>query len=270
MINRKELNNYFHNVLPAVYGAGEIVMAYITDNKSSSKKKDGSVVTKADWEAEKHITNHLKDVSDFPVVGEEAFSEGIADNIEGHEIFWLVDALDGTRAYVAGKKEFTVNIALIYQGKPALGMIYAPAYDECYYALADAGAYEIIDQNNRDLDQRLMIEQHKSNDLVITTSSIKPLPEMFERRFGHAAYQLKSHILHYSSYKFCLLAKGEADIYPRFGPICEWDTAAGHILVTEAGGQVISVKTGQEIRYGRFQNDFYQEAFLAGKKNITI
>lgn len=205
----------------------------------SQEKNDGSPVTEADRRAEAIILAGLADLAaEIAVISEE--------NAESHSIraptrFFLVDPLDGTREFIRmdGKGAFTVNIALIEHGVPVAGVIYAPALDELYWGGRGHGAY--------------------FNDAQISTRTPDPSKLVALASRSHRDEQTNQWLADNgisetvsigSSLKFCLVARGEADIYPRFGPTMEWDTAAGHAILCAAGGKVEN-PDGSEFIYGK-------------------
>jgi len=230
------------------------------------KKPDGSPVTLTDAAAERIITDILKDMSPLPIVAEEAMHEGPAPSIEGTP-FWLVDALDGTRDFIRGGKDFTVNIALIDNGAPVFGIIHAPAHARTWWAAKDQGAYRIIGHDTVRIQMRAMPE----DGYHLLAGKQASQPGVLSDYLG--AYTVANTQPRASALKFCLIAEGSADVYPRKGNTYEWDTAAGDIIVREAGGMVIDLETKKPIVYGKANSNFENGGFIAGSrhafKNIT-
>lgn len=221
-------------------------------------KADDSPVTAADHLAEAIILRHLaRHAPDTVVVAEEQCAAGplpvVADE------FFLVDPLDGTKEFVHKRGEFTVNIALIRQATPALGVVYAPATGQLFagdVAAASAGRASLDPQNPLAAAlQPIRVRAAPAAGLTAVASR------------SHRTAQTDAYLSHYaiaevvavgSSLKFCLLAAGEADLYPRLGPTMEWDTAAGHAVLTAAGGRVVG-PDAQPLRYGKpqFRNSWF-------------
>lgn len=232
-------SNLVENLIPIAELAGEAIMRVHRQGVVSESKTDGSPVTEADRAAEKIILHGLQQIApDIAVVSEEdAQSHAMAPP----STYFLVDPLDGTREFLRsdGAGDFTVNIALIRVGNPVLGLIFAPARNELYWGIVgqeahrngerisvrnapEGGLTALASRSHRDADTNAWLAENGINN----TCSIG------------------------SSLKFCLLARGEADVYPRFGPTMEWDTAAGHAILVAAGGSV-SHPDGRPFTYGK-------------------
>lgn len=209
----------------------EIMKIYATDFDVETKA-DSSPVTQADQIAEDLITRGIREgiTNSFPIIGEEAFSSGKAPEI-GSGPFWLVDALDGTKSFISKNDEFTVNIALIEVGKPVLGIVHAPALGDTYWGSRNGAFVEHAGEPARTISCRLPEE----DGLVVVASRNHRSPELEDYISG---LNVKSSASAGSSLKFCLVASGNADIYPRLGRTMEWDIAAGHAVVSAAGGSV--------------------------------
>ena len=201
-------------------------------------KADGSPVTEADQRAEQVIVSGLSEhFPEIPVVAEEMVAAGVMPQTLGEQ-FFLVDALDGTKEFCSGRDEFTVNIALIHKSIPVLGVVYSPALKVLYSGEHDGAgkgvASRCVVSNAGKLVKREMIETRPSRDpqtIVATRSHMTPeTKEYLECCSGADLRSIGS------SLKFCLLAAGEADLYPRFGTTMEWDTAAGDAILRAAGG----------------------------------
>lgn len=240
-------------LLPVVLRAGAVEMEHFHNDVVVEKKRDDSPVTVADREAEEIITQALSELHpQIPVVGEEAVSAGILPETEG--TFFLVDALDGTRDFVAGRTEFTVNVALIVEHAPLFGVVYQPVTGRLFMTLGHDHAIEADVAPNASsaitLDQlemrRLATRQPDPGNLVVAVSRSHPSAELNAKLSELGIERL---IKVGSSLKFCLVARGEADVYPRLISISEWDTAAGHAIVTAAGGVVVTL-AGAPLSYG--------------------
>lgn len=233
--------------------AGEIIMGIYISDFTVTHKNDASPVTQADEQAEAVIAAGLSVLDPaIPLVAEEDMAKGAAPNILGGR-FWLVDPLDGTKEFIRRNGEFTVNIALIEHGVPVMGVVYAPALDRLYAGGRGLGALAVSAGTRRAITvrqadpQALVAVASKSHRTPETDAYLNRLPIAESRAAG-------------SSLKFCLVAEGSADIYPRFGATNEWDTAAGDAVLRAAGGGVVDF-TGQPLGYGK--PDFLNPHFLA-------
>jgi 3'(2'), 5'-bisphosphate nucleotidase len=222
--------------------AGEIVMEVFRSDFEVRSKADKSPVTEADERAEAFIVERLTALApDIPVVGEELYAAGQRPDISGG-VFWLVDALDGTSEFTKRGQDFTVNIALIEQGVPTLGVVHAPALGFTCWGSPN-GAFRKTGDGPA---ARIAARAPGPGGLVAVISK--------SHASNEAEYlkdeKIAGTVNRGSSLKFCLVAAGEADIYPRLGPTSEWDIAAGHALVAAAGGSVTQLD-GAPLAYGK-------------------
>jgi len=226
----------------------EIMKVYESDFKVY-EKDDKSPVTEADTIAETLITRSIREgvTAQYPIIGEEAFAAGTAPDA-GDGPFWLIDALDGTKSFVAKSDEFTVNIALIEAGQPVLGVVHAPALGETYWGSRSGAFAESGGEVAALISCRIPVE----DGLVVIASRNHRTPEL---EAFISELNVKSAASVGSSLKFCRIASGDADIYPRLGRTMEWDTAAGHAVVMAAGGSVCTLD-GDPLAYGKvgFEN----------------
>ena len=239
-------------LLPAVLAAGAIEMRYYRAGVAVEAKADESPVTAADREAEAVLVAAIATAAPgVPIVAEEAVAAGRLPTLGA--AFFLVDPLDGTREFIAQRGEFTVNIALVQDGMPAFGIVYAPASEELYVTLApDAAAMARAAPRDTSIsldDINLAPIRTRAPDpaglvALVSRSHATPETEDFLARFTIASRTSAG-----SSLKFCCIARGAADIYPRVGPTMAWDTAAGHAVLSAAGGSVTTLD-GQPLRYG--------------------
>ena len=240
--------------------AGPVVMAEYAHGGPARAKGDGSPVTAADEKAEATIRERLAAwAAPIPIVAEEATAAGAPMIVA--ERFVLVDPLDGTREFIARNGEFTINVALIERGQPIAGAVYAPALDRLWFAGARAfacaapvGADLPPAQAWRALKVRaappaLTALASRSHCDAATETFLAGLPIADRRAAG-------------SSLKFCLIAEGEGDVYPRFGPTMEWDTAAGDAVLRAAGGATLSVDGGP-LLYGKIAAGLRNGGFVA-------
>ena len=239
-------------LLPAVLAAGAIEMSHYRTGVAVETKPDESPVTIADREAEAVLVAAIAAAAPgIPIVAEEAVAAGRLPAL-GDE-FFLVDPLDGTREFIAQRDEFTVNVALVRRGAPVFGIVYAPACDELYLTLApDAAAMAKVAPREGDIslgDIALQPMRTRPPDptalvALVSRSHATPETEDFLARFAVASRTSAG-----SSLKFCVIARGVADIYPRLGPTMAWDIAAGHAVLTAAGGSVTTLD-GKPLHYG--------------------
>jgi 3'(2'), 5'-bisphosphate nucleotidase len=223
--------------------AGQAVMHHYADAACAvTHKQDGSPLTAADEAADAVIRAGLSQLAPaLPLVSEEGVTVEAASL---GERFWLVDPLDGTREFVGRNGEFTVNIALIERGVPVLGVVYAPALRRLYGGAAACGAWMEDDTGRRPIACR---RAEDDGVTVVASRSHACRKELQCFLLGRA---VRSLVQVGSSLKFCLVAAGEADLYPRLGPTMEWDTAAGHAVLLAAGGQVRTLD-GTLLSYGK-------------------
>ena len=234
---------------------------YATDF-SAKAKADLSPVTIADEEAEKIILAHLKKYwPDIPVVAEEAAAAGKIPAVADQ--FFLVDPLDGTKEFLSRNGEFTVNIALIKNGAPVSGVVYAPALSRMFIGNIEFGAAQaqlaVGDQLSAANWQAIKVRALPAGGATVLASRSH---RDAETETYLATLNVKEIIGAGSSLKFCTIAAGEADIYPRFGRTMEWDTAAGHAVLAAAGGKVCIVE-GSPLKYGKSERGFDNPAFIA-------
>ncbi len=240
--------------------AGKVIMTVYASPSRVQAKADGSPVTEADIAAERLIRARLAEVlPDVPVIAEESF-KGMAGPAPNR--FVLVDPLDGTREFIGRNGEFTVNIALVENGKPAAGCIYAPALDLLF--LGGEAAYRASVRPGEKppaltMMQKLTTRPYPAEGLRAMTSRshLDPESEALLKRLQVASSKAAG-----SALKFCLIAQGDGDIYPRLAPTMEWDTAAGQAVLTAAGGCVIG-RDGSPLRYGKADAGFRNDGFVA-------
>jgi 3'(2'), 5'-bisphosphate nucleotidase len=238
--------------------AGAATLRHFRGALKVEQKQDNSPVTVADHAAEAIILGHLRrHCGGIPVVAEEQVAAGHVPAVD--ETFFLVDPLDGTREFVAGRPEYTVNIALVRAGTPRLGVVFAPATGALYAGDADqrsafrckvAGGESVAGPRDP-----VRVRATPALGLTVVASRSHPNPKLNSYL---AAYKIADTVSIGSSLKFCLVAAGEADFYPRLGTTMEWDTAAGHAVLLGAGGVVVDAE-GSALRYGKpgFTNPWF-------------
>jgi 3'(2'), 5'-bisphosphate nucleotidase len=236
-------------IYTAIRAGGAIMAVYGTDF-SVRDKADASPVTEADEAAEKIILAELATLApDIPVVAEESVAAGRVPKVADR--FFLVDPLDGTREFVSHRDEFTVNIALVEGTRPVLGIVYAPARHELYWGDVLAGqAGHLGSEPDGTMPSKgvaISARRAPAEGLTAVASRSHRTPETDAFL---AKYPVKEFRSIGSSLKFCLVASGEADVYPRVGTTMEWDTAAGHAVLVAAGGRVTGLG-GEPFTYGK-------------------
>jgi 3'(2'), 5'-bisphosphate nucleotidase len=230
--------------------------AQLGESISQQSKSDHSPVTEADLAAHQLIAEQLRRLTPaVPVLSEEAAAVDF-DTRSSWSRFWLVDPLDGTKEFLAGRDDFTVNIALIEGHHPLLGVVHVPPSGVCYSGIVGTGAWRISERG--ELPRPIGVAERSASPVRIAGSRSHRGASLdgFLQRVG--AYEL---LPIGSSLKFCLLAEGRADVYPRLGPTSEWDTAAGHAVLVAAGGQVRRVD-GASLLYNT-QRDWVNPYFIA-------
>lgn len=243
-------------LIPVVRAAGDIEMKYYREGAEVIDKSDGSPVTLADQEAEKFIFQQLKEIAPgIPVVGEEAVAAGSIPDIASGT-FFLVDPLDGTKEFITGGGDFTVNIGLMVDFQPVMGIVFAPVSGELYFG-ADGEAFMSVGDGP---EKRIAVRETPAAGLTVVASKRHGDPEKLNEFLrGRKVEALFSRS---SSLKFCAIAAGQADIYPRLGPTCEWDTAAGDAILRAAGGKVTTLD-GKPLPYGKADKKFLNPEFVA-------
>lgn len=230
--------------------AGALILEVYASDFEVHGKADLSPVTLADERAEALITPALQALNPaWPVVAEEAASRGEAP--AAARTFWLVDPLDGTREFVARNGEFTVNIALVHEGGPVLGVVLLPVSGRLFSGVVGLGAWE-QGAGPHAVRRELRVRSVPAEGLCVAGSRSHGDDAALQAflRDQMKGQCVAAHMTAGSSLKFGLLAAGEADIYPRFGRTMEWDTAAGHAVLAAAGGSVCTLD-GQPLRYGK-------------------
>jgi len=245
--------------LEAGLNAGRAIMqVYAGNDLHVTLKKDESPLTEADRRAHLVISENLE-LSGIRILSEEGREISFSERRDWDE-FWLVDPLDGTKEFINRNGDFTVNIALVRQGKPVLGVIYAPVEDIMYAGLASVGAWKVIRYSGmqiKDFDGFLAAAQELPGDVsrsdytvVASRSHINEETESFIQSLQHDYPGLNT-VSRGSALKFCLVAEGSADIYPRFGPTWEWDTGAGQAIAEASGCKVSVYPGGRELLYNK-------------------
>ena len=249
----------------AIEGGAAIMEIYNRDDFDVREKADASPVTEADEAADRLIAAGLRaEFPELPLITEEQAAT--------HELnvrtFLIVDPLDGTKEFIKRRGDSTVNIALVEDGVPTLGVVYAPARNRMFFTPANGGAVE--EEGVFDLEKvgptNPMTVSEADNTALRVVASKSHRDQATDDYIGR--YAVVDMVSAGSSLKFCLVAAGEADFYPRLGPTMEWDTAAGHAVLLGAGGNVLDKLTQTPLAYGKpeFRNPF----FLAVANGVTL
>jgi len=250
---------YIPQVIELVRAAGAAILPYWRSGVVVTEKADASPVTAADLAAHHILLDGLQALApDVPVLSEEAADIPLAERAAWTR-WWLVDPLDGTKEFIAGSEEFTVNVALIEQGRVVFGVVGIPANGRCYYGGAGLGAWcSEVPGEEQSINVRLVPAQGFT--LVASKRHSSPEQETLlaglAARFGEPALANIG-----SSLKFCLLAEGNADCYPRLAPTSQWDTAAAQGVLEGAGGEVLNL-AGEVLTY-EARESFLNPSFLA-------
>ena len=261
--------------IDAALRAGKIILSIYNDPNQDfevEKKSDNSPLTIADRKAHEQIVSVLQ-ATEYPLLSEE----GRSINYEERGVWkrlWIVDPLDGTKEFIKRNGEFTVNIALVENHIPVLGVIYLPVKKELYFSSEQLGAFKVsnIDtlEKSDTLDSliqkaiKLPIKSDRSNfTIVASRSHLSPETELYINEIREKNGEIEM-ISSGSSIKICLVAEGKADIYPRFAPTMEWDTAAGHAIARAAGMELYQVGSNLPLEYNK--RDLLNPWFIVEKK----
>lgn len=250
-----QLNN---DLVTLARQAGNAIMEIYQKDFEIYDKSDSSPLTEADLAAHHILVDGLNKIEPhYPVLSEES-DENIKNDRFNWGTYWLIDPLDGTKEFIKKNGEFTVNIALIQNGKAIIGVVYAPALDTLYFGEAGKGAYK-QEGNSEQLPIQVREKPQNTNDYIIVGSR------------SHQSEEFKTFIQDYpgakivsmgSSLKLCLVAEGKADIYPRLGLTSEWDTAAAQAVVEAAGGLVIRHDNNQPLIYNTNKDTLLNPFFI--------
>ena len=247
--------------------AGKEILNFYNNDIEVTHKEDLSPLTKADLASNKIILESLTKLnSNIPILSEESLVDwSIRKNWKK---YWLVDPLDGTKEFIKKNGEFTVNIALIEDNNPILGVVYVPAKSLLYLAEKNKGSFKTNTKNkleNFEGIQKILVTSQTTKARVIGSRSHSnaTFDNWVKEKFPNAEIVQAG-----SSLKFCLIAEGEADIYPRFGPTSEWDIAAGHMIVDEAGGKIRTFQNNS-IKYNTKENIINPEFYAIGNIDLN-
>ena len=224
--------------------AGDAIMEIYNKDFTVEYKNDKSPLTEADLKSNEMICKALNELyPSIPILSEENKAAPYAER-KDWEYFWLIDPIDGTKEFIKKNGEFTVNIALIQNDTPVLGVVYAPVLDEMYYAKKGDGAFK----NAKKLP--LLINNNPKESLSVVASK-SHLSEETQAFIDKLDTKIIEQVSKGSSLKLCMVAEGIADIYPRLAPTMEWDTGAAHAIVLEAGKEVVQFENGEAVVYNK-------------------
>jgi 3'(2'), 5'-bisphosphate nucleotidase len=250
MINIQECLPILKKII--MQAGSEVLKIYHSKDFEIKTKKDNSPLTRADMVSHEIICESLSNYyPSIPILSEESsdfFTISSPDNL-----FWCIDPIDGTKEFIKRNDEFTINIALISNKKPIIGVIYAPALDQLYYASTGKGSY----YETKNLSKKIILNKADKHNLIFAVSRSHISEQTLNFLDSFTSKTIKNIG---SSLKLCGVAMGQVDCYPRFGPTSLWDIAAGHIIINEAGGYVLD-KSLNEIEYdftkGYLNSDFF-------------
>lgn len=261
MIELPELKHLLFIAVNAAVRAGALIMkVYNSDDFQVNLKSDATPLTLADRLANDEIVKSLMKTR-IPVLSEEG-RDLLYEERKGWEYFWLVDPLDGTKEFIKRNGEFTVNIALVFQGYPILGVVYVPVLNQLYFSLNGLGSFRVngishpIDEQSQidsfiNKSEKLPITSKRNNYVIVASRShTSPETQDFIDKVMKEKDEVEI-IARGSSLKICMVAEGNADIYPRFGTTTEWDTAAGQAVAEGAGCKVLSLDDGKRLTYNK-------------------
>ena len=244
-------------ITAALAGAAEIMDVFENHDFQVQTKEDNSPLTIADVRAHNIIKTHLEKTG-IPILSEEGTSIHYEER-KGWSRFWLVDPLDGTKEFIKRNGEFTVNIALIEEGTPVMGVVYAPVLKQIYYGDMENGAFRTQNISPSATPETIASEadnlplplKRDTLNVVASKSHLNEETKNYIATLEQTSDRPVKTVSIGSSLKLCLVALGEADIYPRFGPTMEWDTSAGHAVVKAAGKRVLQANEDEELIYNK-------------------
>lgn len=260
------------SLLPIAKLAGEAIMRVYTRGFGVVRKEDGSPLTEADAAAHRIIESRLlAEFPQIPVLSEESPEVASFAVRSGWERYWLVDPLDGTKEFINRNGQFTVNIALMEDGRPVAGVVYAPARDWMYWGSADTGAYKASGGGSPAPVRCAEVPAGGTVRIVGSSSHLSPETRSYIRSL-RSRYSEITFTAMGSSLKICLVAEGAADLYPRLAPTMEWDTAAAHAVLNAAGGRLVEHGGSRELRYNKehmLNGWFVAEGSRAGRRSSS-
>ncbi len=239
------LEGLVKEVVDLVRKAGEEILRVYNSPFEVEEKEDKTPITLADRISHQILSEGLVKLEDVPLLSEEGKDIPYAQRKEW-ETFWLIDPLDGTKEFVKRLNSFTVNVALIHNSLPVLGVVYAPCYELMYWAIKGGGAY----LNGKRLPLHKLPDPREEMIVVVSKSHLNGKTLEFLRELEGKTKRLKR-ISIGSSLKLCYVAEGKAHLYPRLSPTMEWDTGAGHCLLLEVGKNLYTYPEGKVLTYNK-------------------
>ena len=256
-MTENELKNITESLIETFKIAGEKSIKLYNEGLNIKIKDDNSPVSNGDIEVNNLITTDIKKITpEIPIVSEEASSNKSNINLKN---FWLIDPIDGTYDYINNRDEFTINAGLIINNKPEAGIIYAPAKKRLFYSYHQGKSFEMSNNKKKILDCK-KISKKGEIKAVSYSNELKP-----QIKDWHKKFNVTEHIKMKSSLKFCVIASGEYDLYIAEPRACEWDIAAGHAILRNAGGLITDFQS-QEILYGK--KDFKNPSLILKRSNL--
>lgn len=255
-------HDVINTIVDTAVEAGEVTLEYFRSDVAIQIKDNNSPVTVADQKAEKVILKMLRELTpDVPIVAEEEAAAGRLPDHTKLNDFWLIDPLDGTKEFIKGRPEYTVNIAYMRDRKPYFGLIYVPVLKECFYGFSHHdNAWQRLEGESNFSAIRGRDVPKEGMTVVSSINHNNPdkLMAYLSNYTDHKVNDIRSYG---SALKFCRMAQGYADFYPRFAPTSEWDTAAGHAILQAIGGEV-TTHEGEVLGYAK-RADFLNPLFIA-------
>ncbi len=245
-------------LLDTFYEAGNLSLKLRAKGLIKKIKSDNTPVTNGDIEVNNILTKRIKELTpEIPIISEESSIDSSAKNLKN---FWLIDPIDGTYDYINNKDEFTLNAALIIDKKPLLGIVNAPDKKRMFYTFGENNSFEISDNKKKKLNCKKLSDV---NEVIAVSYSNNLKPEIFEL---HKKFKVTKTVKMKSSLKFCVISAGEFDLYIAEPRASEWDIAAGHAVLKNAGGSITDFD-GNEVLYGK--KDFKNPSLII-KRSIEI
>ena len=260
-----DLSQLVPKIVKIATGAGkEIMKIYQTQNFDIQYKTDNSPVTIADQISNAFLIEKLTALTPhIPIVSEESTEIPFLER-QNYEYFWMIDPLDGTKEFINRNGDFAVNVALIFQNKPVLGVIYVPNTEGVYFAVKGEGSFKIEEGKKK----KITCNSFHLNDLGLRIPVSRSYFNDATKKLIAENYQNPVLVPRGSALKFMDIAEGSADIYPRIGATMEWDTAACQIIIEEAGGKILEMTSREPLKYNK--SSLFNPDFIAfGKIEAT-
>jgi len=253
-----DLKNISESLIQPFFEAGKEAKQIVKRGVKITIKSDNSPVTDGDIAVNKILCKNIKNLTpDIPIISEETVNLEIKNK---NKTFWLVDPIDGTKEYINKKDEYTLNAALIIDAQPALGFIYAPKKNRMFFSYGKGYSFELSNGVRKKLNCEKKTEKGKIYAVTYSSNPSKDILDILKKNNVLSFTKMSS------SYKFCVIAAGEADIYTCEARAYEWDIAAGHAIIKHSGG-IITTSSGKEILYGK---EKYKNPSLLVKRSINL